>query len=75
MSVDKIKEQVGYLKVLFTICMALLASIMGWLVLNLNHSNKSLLVGSVISVMILASFVIFTNLFIIRLTLDNFVDF
>lgn len=58
---ERLKEEIGWLKVVFTVCVALDASLVAWLAQNYATANPVLVaVGSLASVL-LALVVVFVN--------------
>ncbi len=51
---DKIKEQIGWLKVTFALSVAINASLIGWLVQNFNQINNLLLITTVATAALLS---------------------
>ena len=45
--IDKIKEKISFLKLLFSICVALLISIGSWLINNFNSISFKFIIGCI----------------------------
>lgn len=58
---DKIKEQIGWLKVIFGILSAVVVSLMGWLAANFNSADKTALVLATILIVCLSLAIGFVN--------------
>jgi len=59
--VDRIKEEIGWLKVVFAVCVALDASLVAWLTQNYATANEVIVVAGFIAALVLAGVVVFVN--------------
>ena len=59
---DKIKEEIGWLKVIFSVLIAVDISLIAWLTQNFDKANVVLLVLSVVVVAIMTIAIIWINL-------------
>lgn len=58
---DRIKEEIGWLKVVFAVCVALDASLIAWLAQNYATANPVIVYAGFIGAIVLASVVVFVN--------------
>ena len=59
--IDKIKEEIGWLKVLFTLLIAINVSLIGWLVQNFENANNILLIVALTIIVIVTLAIALTN--------------
>ena len=59
--IDKIKEQVGWLKIVFGIATAIDVSLIAWIVKNYNNSSVSILILSIVLVLISTAVIVLVN--------------
>ena len=59
--IDKLKEEIGWLKIIFTILIATDISLGAWVVQNYAKTSKTLLIVSVIGVFLLTSVIVWVN--------------
>ncbi len=59
---EKIKEQIGWLKVAFGLLVAMTASLIGWMASNYNLADPFLMISSVVLVVIFVYAMITVNL-------------
>jgi 4-hydroxybenzoate polyprenyltransferase len=59
--VDRLKEEIGWLKVIFAILVATAISLIAWLVQNYTMANPALLICCGVSVVVLAIAIIRIN--------------
>lgn len=58
---EKIKEQIGWLKVIFGILSAVVVSLMGWLATNYNSAGNITLILATILIVLLSFAIMFIN--------------
>ena len=58
---EKIKEQIGWLKVVFGILSAVLVSLTGWLAVNYNTSDAIIVYIAIFLIVVSAILIIFVN--------------
>jgi uncharacterized membrane protein len=58
---DRIKEELGWLKVVFAVCAAVAASLLAWLAQNYATANPVLVATGIVSATVLAVVVGFVN--------------
>lgn len=58
---EKIKEQIGWLKVIFGILSAVLVSLTGWLAVNYNTSDAITVYIAIFLIVVSAILIIFVN--------------
>jgi ABC-type nitrate/sulfonate/bicarbonate transport system permease component len=51
---ERIKEEIGWLKVVFAVAVALDASLVGWLAQNYDTTSTALLIAGVVAAVVLA---------------------
>ena len=59
--IDKIKEEIGWLKVIFAVLVAVDVSLIGWAAQNFDKAPTALLILSAIMVMLLTSAIVVVN--------------
>ena len=59
--VERLKEEIGWLKVVFTVCVALDASMVAWLAQNYATANPVLVAVDSLASVLLAFIVVFVN--------------
>ncbi len=59
--IDKLKEEMGWLKIIFTILIATDISLGAWVVQNYGKTSKALLIISVIGVFLLTFVIVWVN--------------
>jgi uncharacterized membrane protein len=64
--IDRIKEFIGYLKVLLVLLLATNISLIGWVASNYRSVESSLLILSLIVIVLISIIVIFVNKKIIK---------
>lgn len=55
---DAVKEEIGFLKLVFTVLLALDASLVAWLAQNFRTAHTLLVIGAVLSVLLLTGVVV-----------------
>jgi len=58
---EKIKEQIGWLKVMFGILSAVLVSMAGWLAANYNKSDEKLVIITLCLIVLIAILIMIVN--------------
>jgi uncharacterized membrane protein len=58
---ERLKEEIGWLKVVFAVSVALDASLVAWLAQNFETTSRFLLVAGVVAVVVLAVVVAYVN--------------
>ncbi len=58
---ERLKEEIGWLKVVFAVCVALDASLVAWLAQNYSTANPVLVVAGCIASVLIALLVVFVN--------------
>ena len=58
---DRIKEEIGWLKVVFAVCVALDASLVAWLAQNYEAASPVLVVAASGAALVLAGLVVYVN--------------
>ncbi len=58
---ERLKEEIGWLKVVFAVSVALDASLLAWLAQNFDTTSRFLLVAGVVAVVVLAVVVAYVN--------------
>jgi uncharacterized membrane protein len=58
---ERLKEEIGWLKVVFAVSVALDASLVAWLAQNFDTTSRFLLVAGVVAVVVLAVVVAYVN--------------
>ena len=58
---DKLKEEIGWMKIIFAILTAADISLVAWLVQNYNETDTVLLVISIIGIGLITSIIIWIN--------------
>ncbi len=58
---DQIKEEIGWLKVVFAVCVALDASLVAWLAQNYATANPVLVYTGFLGAVVLAVIVVYVN--------------
>jgi uncharacterized membrane protein len=58
---DRIKEEIGWLKVVFAVCDAVDASLVAWLAQNYATANRVLVISAFVSAVVLAIVIAFIN--------------
>ena len=59
--VDRIKEELGWLKVVFAVFLAIDVSLMAWLAQNYSHLSQVLIVCGFLGVVFVTSVVVWVN--------------
>ena len=59
--IDRIKEELGWLKVVFAVFLAIDVSIMAWLAQNYSHLSQVLIVCGFLGVVFVTSVVVWVN--------------
>lgn len=59
--IDKIKEEIGWLKVVFALLVAIDVSVIGWAVQNFDKASITLLILSAFMVVLVTTAIIFVN--------------
>ena len=59
--IDGIKEELGWLKVLFGISVAIDVSLIGWIAQNFNSANHVVVVFAIFGVAVITGFVVWVN--------------
>ncbi len=60
--IDKIEEQIGWLKVVFGLLVAMTASLVGWMASNYNNTDALFMLSAVILVIIFVYGIVVVNL-------------
>jgi hypothetical protein len=60
--IDKVKEQIGLLKVVFGLLIAITVSLIGWMAVNYKVAEEGLLIASTVLVIVLVYGVIVVSL-------------
>ncbi len=68
---DRIKEELGWLKIVFGICVAIDVSLVGWLAQNYDRTSSVLIIFGFIAVVILTVVVVWVN----RAAMKRFKEF
>jgi len=63
---DKIKEEIGWLKIIFAALLAIDISLVAWVAQNFNRANIQLLISALIAVSVVTVFLIIINLRVYR---------
>lgn len=58
---DRLKEEIGWLKIVFTLSVALDASLVAWIARNYASTNTVLLGAGLVAAIVLAGIVVFVN--------------
>ena len=58
---DRIKEEIGWLKVIFAVCVAVDASLIGWLARNYSHAGIVTVVVGIAGVIGLSIAIVYAN--------------
>jgi len=58
---DRLKEEIGWLKVVFAVCVALDASLVAWLAQNYATANLLLVVTGCVASVLIALLIVFVN--------------
>ena len=58
---ERIKEELGWLKVVFAVAVALDASVVGWLVQNYDTTSTFLFIAGIVAAVVLALAVAYVN--------------
>lgn len=58
---ERLKEEIGWLKVVFTVSVALDASLVAWLAQNFDTASRFLLVAGVVAAVVFAVVVAYVN--------------
>jgi uncharacterized membrane protein len=58
---ERLKEEIGWLKVVFAVSVALDASLVGWLAQNFDTTSRFLFVAGVVAAVVLAVVVAYVN--------------
>ncbi len=58
---ERLKEEIGWLKVVFAVCVALDASLIAWLAQNYTTANPVIVATGCIASILLALLVVFVN--------------
>jgi uncharacterized membrane protein len=58
---ERLKEEIGWLKVVFAVSVAVDASLVAWLAQNFDTTSRFLLVAGVVAVVVLAVVVAYVN--------------
>ena len=58
---EKIKEQIGWLKVIFGILSAILVTLSGWLAVNYNKADTGVVVIAVILIVLVSMLIVLIN--------------
>jgi 4-hydroxybenzoate polyprenyltransferase len=58
---DRFKEEIGWLKVVFALCVALDASLVAWLAQNFATANQVMVAIGCVGAIVLAVVVVFVN--------------
>ena len=59
--VDRIKEEIGWLKVVFAVCVALDASLVAWLAQNYDTAHSLIVTAGFVAALVLAVVVAYVN--------------
>ena len=59
--IDRLKEEIGWLKVIFSILIAIDISLVGWIVQNYTKSTLFLLISCALGVLIITAGIIWLN--------------
>ena len=59
--IDKLKEEIGWLKVVFAILIATAISLAAWVIQNYGKANRSLIIGGAAAVLLIIVIIIWIN--------------
>jgi len=59
---EKIKEQIGWLKVVFGLLVATVFSLIGWMASHYHHAEPVMMISAMVVVLILVYGIVVTNL-------------
>ena len=59
--IDGIKEELGWLKVMFGVSIAIDMSLIGWIAQNFNGTNDVVVVFAIIGMFVITGFVVWVN--------------
>ncbi len=59
--VDRIKEEIGWLKIVFAVSIALDASLVAWLAQNYTTANQIIVAAGFLAALTLAAVIVFVN--------------
>lgn len=60
-SIDKLKEEIGWLKVVFAILIATAISLAAWVIQNYGEANRFLTIGGAVGVLLIIVIIIRIN--------------
>lgn len=58
---ERLKEEIGWLKIIFAVCVALDASLVAWLAQNYDSARSVIVIAGLVAVIVLATIVVFVN--------------
>ena len=59
--IDKLKEEIGWLKVIFAILIATAISLAAWVIQNYGKANRALTIGGAAAVLLIVTIIIWIN--------------
>lgn len=63
---ERVKEEIGWLKVVFAVLAAMDASVIAWLVQNFTSTSLVLLFGAVLAVALLTAGIVWANIVVYK---------